>query len=196
MALVVNKTGISGVFIVATGQFEDSRGSFSRFFCREELGDVLAGRSIANINCSLTKQKGAVRGMHYQLPPFAEMKMVRCVKGRIFDVAVDLRTGSSTFLRWHAEELSPENKKMMVIPEGFAHGFQALEADSEIIYLVTNTYQPKYEGGIMFNDPLVAIDWPLAPVGLSERDLKHALLTPSYEGIALPGAVGEVNNQP
>jgi dTDP-4-dehydrorhamnose 3,5-epimerase len=113
----------------------DERGFFTRLFCHNELGELIGARQIVQINQSSTRTVGAVRGLHYQHGPSAEMKLVRCIKGKVWDVAVDLRAGSPTFLYWHAEELSAENAHMMVIPEGFAHGFQVLEEDSELLYL-------------------------------------------------------------
>ncbi len=185
MAMKLYKTSLKGVVVVDTDQFVDNRGSFIRLFCNKELEEIVGSRQILQINCSMTCSKGAVRGMHFQLPPHTEMKLVRCLKGRVFDVAVDLRANSPTFLKWHGEELSPENRKMLVVPEDFAHGFQVLDADSELVYLVTSYYQPASEGGIMFDDPRVAIKWPLPVVDLSMRDLNHPYLNVDYKGIKL-----------
>jgi len=121
-------TPISGVFEVETTPFVDHRGAFARLYCEHELAEVIGGRRIVQINHSRTEMAGVVRGLHYQHPPHAEMKLVRCLKGRVWDVAVDLRQGSQTFLKWHAVELSPARANMLVIPEGLAHGFQVLEA--------------------------------------------------------------------
>ena len=118
----------------------------------------------------MTKQKGTIRGMHFQNPPHAEMKIVRCVKGSIFDVAVDLRKDSPTLLRWHGEILSADNMKALVIPEGCAHGFQSLEDDVELVYISTSPYCKEAEGGIRFDDPKVQIQWPLPVTVISEKD--------------------------
>jgi dTDP-4-dehydrorhamnose 3,5-epimerase len=123
--------------------------------------------------------------MHYQHPPHAEMKLVRCVKGGVWDVAVDLRAGSPTFLQWHAEELTPQNARMLIVPEGCAHGFQALEPDSELLYLHTAFYTPEAEGGVAHDDPRLAISWPLPVVDLSTRDRAHPQIMPSFSGISL-----------
>lgn len=173
---------IAGVVAVETSRIEDHRGTFGRLYCERELADVLGGRRIVQINQSRTELAGAVRGMHYQRSPQAEMKFVRCLRGRVWDVAVDLRAGSPTFLRWHAQELSPGNARMLVIPEGCAHGFQALEGGSELLYLHTAFYTPELEGGVHCLDPRLGIEWPLAVGDLSSRDAQHAALGSDFEG--------------
>jgi dTDP-4-dehydrorhamnose 3,5-epimerase len=178
-------TLIHGVVVVETDSRVDHRGSFTRWFCERELAPVLDERRIVQINHSQTGAVGAVRGMHYQRPPHAEMKLVRCLRGRVWDVAVDLRAGSPTFLRWHAEELSPDNTRMLIIPEGCAHGFQTLAPDSELLYLHTEFYAPDAEEGILYDDRRLAITWPLAVVDLSERDRSHPPLDPTFTGISL-----------
>lgn len=181
-------TAISGVEIVETTPFIDHRGAFSRLFCAQELSEILGGQHIKQINCSRTKKVGTIRGLHYQHPPCAEMKLVRCLSGRIFDVALDLRKGSPTFLKWHAEELTPENTRMLVVPEGCAHGFQALQANSEVLYLVTEPHALAMESGVRFNDPACSINWPLPVTDLSEKDKNHPLLGDSFCGISLVGS--------
>src|SRR3546814_535660 len=132
----ITPTALAGVSVVDTQAFRDHRGAFARLFCERELASIMGGRHIVQINHSRTTMVGAVRGMHFQSAPHAEMKLVRCLKGRVWDVAVDLRAGSPTFLRWHAQELSEDNARMLVISEGCAHGFQALEPDSELLYQI------------------------------------------------------------
>ncbi|MDM8546566.1 dTDP-4-dehydrorhamnose 3,5-epimerase [Candidatus Venteria ishoeyi] len=178
-------TPLDDVFVVESERFSDQRGSFARFFCTQELASVLGLRHIKQINHSITLQQGTIRGMHFQYPPHAEMKMVRCIKGEVFDVAVDLRTDSKNFLHWHGEILNPENNKMMLIPEGFAHGFQTLSTDTELLYLHTAAYAPQYEGGIAFDDPALNISWPLALTDCSERDRQHKRIDNQFTGIAL-----------
>ena len=163
----------------------DDRGLFARVFCQNELLNILHGKNIVQINHSLTKQKGAFRGMHSQYPPKAEIKIVKCLRGSVFDVIIDLRKGSPTFLKWHEEILSSENMKMMYIPEGFAHGFQTLEENCELLYLHTEFYSPKHEGGVRYNDPKVGIKWPLEVRDISERDKKHPLLAEDFQGIEI-----------
>jgi dTDP-4-dehydrorhamnose 3,5-epimerase len=176
-------TPLPGLFVADATALQDPRGSFTRLFCARELAAAVTDRHIVQINHSHTLSAGAVRGLHYQLPPHAEMKMVRCLRGRVWDVAVDLRAGSPTFLQWHAEELSPENGRMMIIPEGFAHGFQTLEADSELLYLHTAFYTPAAEGGIAHDDPRLGIIWPRTVTDISPRDRTHPALSGDYTGI-------------
>jgi dTDP-4-dehydrorhamnose 3,5-epimerase len=178
-------TPVADLKIVQSLPHRDARGAFIRLFCARELQPLLGHRQIAQINHSRTSHAGAVRGMHFQHPPHAEMKMVRCLRGRVCDVAVDLRAGSPTFLRWHAQELAQDDAQMLVIPEGFAHGFQALEPDSELLYLHTAFYQASSESGLRYDDPRLAIAWPLPPRDLSPRDLSHPLLGADFTGVAL-----------
>lgn len=183
--LKLSATAIQGVLVAETELIADRRGAFSRLFCENELAKALNGRRIVQANLSITAGVGAVRGMHYQLPPHAEMKLVRCIKGRVWDVAVDLRFGSPTFLRWHAEELTPKNVRMLIIPEGCAHGFQVLEAESELLYLHTAFYVPEAEGGVRHDAAILNITWPLSVTDLSERDSTHPLINQDFPGIIL-----------
>jgi len=176
---------LAGVFVIETSGVADHRGSFARLFCTNELAPLLGQRQIVQINHSRTSRIGAVRGMHFQRPPYAELKLIRCIRGRVWDVAVDLRAGSATYLKWHGEELSPGNARMMAIPEGCAHGFQVLEPDSELLYLHTAPYRPAAEGGVRHDDPLLAIGWPLPVVDLSGRDASHPLIADGFPGIQL-----------
>ncbi len=181
----LTETIIPRVLVIENATFQDSRGAFARLFCSRELQTVVGQRTIVQINHSMTHSVGAVRGLHYQNPPHAEMKIVRCLKGRVFDVAVDLRQGSPTFLKWIAVELTPENRVALVIPEGCAHGFQVLEEDSELLYLHTAFYTPEAEGAVRYDDPSIDINWPLAPIDLSVRDLNHPHLKEDFKGIVL-----------
>jgi dTDP-4-dehydrorhamnose 3,5-epimerase len=178
-------TSIAGVYIVETLAFSDKRGAFSRLFCKSQLANPLGARHIQQINHSLTTAVGAIRGLHFQNPPHSEMKMVRCLRGRIWDVAVDLRESSETFLQWHAQELSERNALMMVIPEGCAHGFQVLEQNSELLYFHTANYTPSVEGGLRFDDPALNIPWPLPITDVSERDKHHPLISKNFLGITV-----------
>ena len=178
-------TAIDGLMVAETVPVSDHRGAFIRLFCAEELAAAVGGRQIVQANHSRTAAAGAVRGMHFQHAPSAEMKMVRCMRGRVLDVAVDLRKGSSSFLQYHAEELSGDNARMLVIPEGFAHGFQVLEPDSEMMYLHTAFYNKEAEGGLRYDDPAVGIHWPLPVVDLSARDQSHSLIDDRFTGVAI-----------
>ena len=181
----ISVTPITGLHLVETTPYADARGSFMRLFCERELAALIEPRRILQSNYSRTSALGAVRGLHFQYPPYAEMKLVRCLRGRVWDVTVDLRRRSPTFLCWHAEELTPTNARMMVIPEGFAHGFQVLEPESELLYLHTAFYEPGAEGGLRYDDPRLGIPWPLPVVDLSARDGNHPLLDPTFDGIVL-----------
>jgi len=183
--LNILKTPILGLMVVETTSHLDSRGAFARLYCEHELTSLLGQRRIVQINHSRTAGIGAVRGLHYQRLPHTEMKFVRCLKGLVWDVAVDLRPDSSTFLCWHAEALTPANTRMMVIPEGFAHGFQVLEPESELLYMHTAFYTPSAEGGLRHDDPRLAINWPLAVTDLSARDVLHPLIDSNFPGIRL-----------
>lgn len=178
-------TPLCDLKMVQSTPHQDERGAFLRIFCAREIDSLLGKRQIAQINQSKTTRRGAVRGMHFQLPPHSEMKLVRCIRGRVWDVAVDLRANSPTFLKWYGQELTPENATMMVIPEGFAHGFQALDPYSELLYLHTEFYDPTSEGGLRHDDPRLAITWPLEPQDLSARDQSHPTLTDDFRGITL-----------
>jgi dTDP-4-dehydrorhamnose 3,5-epimerase len=171
--------------VVESAPISDRRGAFCRLYCEQELAPVLGNRHIVQINLSRSTKAGTVRGLHFQRPPYAEMKLVRCLKGAVWDVAVDLRKNSPTFLLWYAEKLTPDNALMLVIPEGFAHGFQALEADTELLYLHTEFYRPDAEAGIRVDDPLLNIGWPMPVSELSERDLSLPAITAEFSGLAI-----------
>jgi dTDP-4-dehydrorhamnose 3,5-epimerase len=181
----ISKTLLKNAYVIQTEPFEDRRGEFSRIFCRKMFQGLGYNKEIVQINRSLTRHKGALRGMHFQYPPRAELKVVLCLRGSVFDVMIDLRQGSSTFLKWHGEVLSEENKKMMYIPEGFAHGFQSMEKNSELLYLHTEFYSPGHESGVRYNDPMINITWPFEVTEVSEKDQKYPLLSEEFEGIIL-----------
>jgi len=183
--MTLSETSIAGVMILENSAFEDERGAFSRLYCARELKGVIGQKAIVQINHSKTHSIGAVRGLHFQNPPHAEIKIVRCIKGRVFDVAVDLRQGSPTFLKWTALELTPQSRNAFVIPEGCAHGFQVLEGDSELLYLHSAFYTPEAEGAVRFDDPMINVNWPLVPTDISARDLNHPQLTDNFKGIVL-----------
>ena len=190
--MTIRETPIAGVLAVDATVVRDHRGLFARCFCEEELAPILNGRRVCQVNVSRTVAVGAIRGLHFQRSPHAEMKLIRCLRGRVWDVAVDLRANSPTFLQWHAEELSPTNMRMIVIPEGCAHGFQVQDAESELLYIHTAMYHRDSEGAVRFDDPRVSIPWPLTATDLSERDLSHALLRPDFTGIELSSAISRI----
>ncbi len=177
-------TPIDGLRVLQRKPIGDSRGYLERLFCMDELQALLAGKRIEQVNHTLTGSRGTVRGLHFQHPPHAETKFVHCLRGEVFDVAVDLRRGSPTFLRWHAEVLGAGNHRTLVIPEGFAHGFQTLSDECEMLYFHTAPWRQDAEGGLHPQDARLAIAWPLPVAGLSPRDAAHAFLDAHFDGVA------------
>lgn len=182
--LDLQATPLAGLTVIQRKPIGDERGFFERMFCATELQGAGLVKPIVQINHSLTVAKGAARGMHFQYPPHAETKIVSCLRGEVFDVAVDIRSGSPTFLRWHGEVLSRENYKSLFIPEGFAHGFQALTDNCELLYLHTASYSPEAEGALNAQDPMLGVTWPLPIAEMSERDRSHPFLTADFCGVA------------
>jgi len=176
-------TPISGLMLIERQHREDSRGFLSRLYCAEELQAIGVRGPIKQINYTLTRRKGTVRGMHYQLPPHAETKLVVCLRGKIFDIAVDLRRNSPTFLKWHGEVLSAANRRSLLIPEGFAHGFQALSNDCELLYLHTAAYEATSETAVNARDPRLNIEWPIEITEMSERDRSQPMLSNEFTGV-------------
>lgn len=176
---------IQGLKLVQRKPIGDDRGYLERMFCSADLKSLIPSKSIVQINHTLTAKRGTVRGMHFQHSPHAETKFVCCLRGEVFDVAVDLRRGSTTFLLWHAEILSAANHKTLVIPEGFAHGFQTLTKDCEMLYLHTTAYQADAEGGLNARDPRLGIQWPLPIAEQSVRDSAHPLVLKDFSGVAV-----------
>jgi len=182
---VIEQGQIAGLQVIQRQPIDDERGYLERMFCSEELQSIIGIRNIDQINHTKTKKKGTVRGMHFQNPPHAEMKLVSCLRGEVFDVAVDLRKDSPTFLKWHAEILSEDNHKTFAIPEGFAHGFQTLSDDCELLYFHTAAYQPKAEEGLNALDKRLTIRWPMPILERSMRDQQHPALADDFIGIKL-----------
>ena len=176
-------TPLADLKIVERRKMGDERGFLARLICTEELAAAGWRQPIAQINHTSTQQRGSVRGLHFQHPPHAEMKLVSCLQGAIWDVAVDLRAGSPTFLQWHAEELSATNQRALLIPEGFAHGFQTLCDGCELIYLHSVAYTQSAEAGIHAKDPTLAIAWPMAFSGFSLRDAQQPMLDSQFKGL-------------
>lgn len=176
---------LAGLFRIGRQRLGDARGSLSRLFCADELAEQGWSGPIAQINHTHTRSRGTVRGLHFQHPPHAEMKLVSCLRGEVWDVAVDLRAGSPTFLQWRAERLSAENGQALLIPAGFAHGFQTLSDDVDMLYCHSVAFQPGAEGGLHPQDPALAITWPLPVAQLSERDASHPAITPAFQGLHL-----------
>lgn len=173
---------IEGLFVITPNIFSDDRGTFSRVYCQYEL-ESITKILIRQVNHSTTKKKGTVRGLHFQYGPNAEAKMVKCIKGSVFDVVVDIRKGSPTFLESFTIELTVANQKMIYIPKGFAHGFQTLEDNTELLYFHSNVYAPENETALNVKDPQLDIQWPLEIMNLSKRDSEHKFLDDGFEGI-------------
>jgi dTDP-4-dehydrorhamnose 3,5-epimerase len=182
---VVGDTPLQGLKTVERQILGDSRGSLARLFCGDELRDAGWPGPVAQINHTVTRARGTVRGLHFQHPPHAECKLVSCLRGEVWDVAVDLRRGSPTFLRWQARTLSAENGLALLIPQGFAHGFQALTDNVELLYVHSVPHAPQAEGGLDALDPRLAIDWPLPVAERSPRDRQHAAIGAAFTGVEL-----------
>ena len=163
---------IDGPQIIELKKLEDERGFFARFWCKKELENNNIDFDIKQINNSLSLEKGTLRGLHFQYPPKSEGKIIRCLTGSIWDVIVDIRKNSKTFGKWFAIELNQNNKKMLYVPKGFAHGFISLSNNTEILYLVSESYAPENEDILLWNDKTVNIEWPLKPLYISEKDSK------------------------
>lgn len=174
------ETPLKGAFEIELEKRGDDRGFFARFFCVNEFTEAGLETDIVQINNSLSRDKGTLRGIHYQLAPKAETKIVRCIKGALFDVIIDLRESSETFGKWHSVELTAENRKMLYVPKGFGHGFLTLEENTEALYLVTEFYAPELERGIRWNDPYFNIKWKADPVVISDKDKNHPDFNPDY----------------
>ena len=182
--LAISDLPIAGLKRVERRPSGDARGFLVRLFCADDLRAAGWSGPVAQVNHSHTRRKGTVRGLHFQHPPHAEMKLVSCIRGEVWDVGIDLRRGSPTFLQWHAERLSAENGRALLIPAGFAHGFQALTDDAELVYCHSAAYEPAAEGGLDPRDARLSIGWPLPIAELSERDARQSLLDDTFMGIA------------
>ena len=180
----VRHSTIHNVAVVERAVVSDARGFFARLFCEEELLAAGWKKPVAQVNYSHTAKRGTIRGLHFQRPPAAEMKLVSCIRGKVWDVAVDVRVGSPTFLQWHAEELSEANGLAMLIPEGVAHGFQTLTDHAELIYCHSARYAPQYEDGLWPFDPRLAVAWPIDHTDMSDRDAAFSPIGPTFQGVA------------
>jgi dTDP-4-dehydrorhamnose 3,5-epimerase len=171
--MIFTETPLAGAYTIALEPREDERGFFARAFCQNELAAKGLETQIVQANMSYNFKRGTLRGMHYQVPPHAEVKMVRCIAGAIYDVIVDLRPDSPTRLKWHGVELSAANRTMLYVPKGFGHGYQALTDDTEVLYMVTEFYTSGAERGMRWDDPAIGIRWPIPNPILSPKDAAH-----------------------
>lgn len=180
-----HKTSLEGAYLIELEKRGDERGFFARYFCQNEFADAALETNFPQINTSLTEKSGTLRGLHYQLPPAAEVKVVRAIRGALYDVIVDLRPQSPTYLKSFGAELNDENRLMMYVPRGFAHAFLTLRDNTEALYLVSAFYSPENERGIRWNDPAIKLDLPVAPVEISEKDRNWPDLNPEFHGFDL-----------
>jgi dTDP-4-dehydrorhamnose 3,5-epimerase len=183
--MIFRKTLLNGIYIIELETFNDERGLFARTFCKKEFSKIDHSKEFVQFNHSITHKKGTVRGMHYQMPPFSEIKLIRCIRGSVYDVVIDIREGSPTFLKHFSIELSEANMLSIYVPEGFAHGFQTLEDNTQLIYHHTAYYVPGHEAGIRYDDPVIGIQWPLPVAVITEKDMNHRLLNNQFKGIKI-----------
>ncbi|MCE3226594.1 MAG: rfbC [Bacteroidetes bacterium] len=176
-------TLLKGSYIISLNPFYDNRGGFVRTFCKKEFETINHTKEFVQLNQSYNTKKGTIRGMHYQVRPFSEIKLVRCIRGSVYDVIIDIREGSPTFLQHISVELTAENKRMLYIPEGFAHGFQTLEDNTELVYHHTEYYYKDADAGLNYLDPAFNIKWPLPVSVISEKDQENKLITNTFKGI-------------
>ena len=176
---------LSGAYQIELEPRGDERGRFTRLFCAKELAEIGHVKPIVHINHSYTQTAGTIRGMHFQNPPDCEIKIVKCLRGAIWDCIVDIRKDSPTFLQWTAVELTDNNNRMIYIPEGFAHGFQSLTDDAELLYFHTGFYAPQSESGLRYSDKEISIEWPITATVVSERDQLHSLIDSHFRGITI-----------
>jgi dTDP-4-dehydrorhamnose 3,5-epimerase len=176
-------TPLNGAYTIELEKRGDDRGFFARAFCQREFEAAGVPMSAVQMNNALSAKAGTLRGMHYQLPPAAEIKVVRCIRGALYDVIIDLRPDSPTFCRWFGVELTEENRLMIFVPRGFAHGLLTLADDTEAFYLVSEFYGPEQERGLRFDDPRFGVEWPRAPIEISAKDRSWPSFDPAYHGI-------------
>ncbi len=178
--MLFHETPLAGAYVIELEKRGDERGFFARAFCQREFAEHDLPTNFVQCNNSLTADRGTLRGMHYQLGADAETKLVRCIRGAFWDCIIDLRPDSATFGQWYGEELSAENRRMMLAPKGFAHGFITLTDDAEAFYFADAYYAPDNERGIRWNDPKFNIEWPIEPIVLSEKDAEHRDFDPDH----------------
>lgn len=169
--MLFEETKLRGSFIIELERLEDQRGFFARGWCKKEFEFQGLEPSLVQANISMNKKRGTLRGMHYQISPYEEIKLIRCTRGSVYDVIVDLRKGSFTYKQWIGVKLTSDNYKMLYIPRGFAHGYQTLEDNTELFYHVSEFYNPAVERGVRYNDPAFTISWPLEVQGISHKDI-------------------------
>ena len=182
--MIFTELALRGAYTIDLNAFSDERGWFARTYCKDEFSKLNIEQEWVQMNHSFTSHKGTIRGLHFQYPPYSEVKMIRCISGMVYDIIVDLRKDSPTFLHYTGIELSSADRRMVYIPQGFAHGFQALSDNAELIYHHSELYTPKAEGGLLYNDPILDIEWPSDVTEMSERDKNHPIINlETFKGI-------------
>jgi dTDP-4-dehydrorhamnose 3,5-epimerase len=176
--MIFTETKLKGAYLIGLEKYEDERGFFARSWCMDEFKKYGLNQRVVQCNISFNKKRGTLRGMHYQVEPFAEAKLVRCTRGAIYDVIIDLRPNSDTFKQWFSIELTAENYTSLYVPEGFAHGFQTLAENTEVFYQMSEFYHPECTRGVRWDDPAFAIDWPFTPPTISLKDAQYQDFTP------------------
>lgn len=187
----IEKTPIEGVFVVKAKPIGDARGYFERFFCSDEFNEIGFNAPVAQINHSLNNEVGVVRGIHFQWPPYNEMKLVRCINGEVYDVAVDLRKGSSTFLKYFGVKLSQQEHNYLLLPNGMGHAYQSLTAGAELIYVVSAPFTPEADCGLNPQDPAIGISWPVKIGQISDKDRNRKFIDKTFMGIDLGSLSGK-----
>ncbi len=180
-----NSTLLADVYLIDVNPFQDERGFFMRTFCKDEFQQIGHTKEFVQFNHSINPKKGTLRGMHFQVSPYGEVKLIRCIAGSVFDVVVDIRQHSSTYLQWFGAELSSDNRRMMYVPEGCAHGFLTLSDSAELLYHHTSYYNPMADRGVRYNDPTFHIEWPISIEVVSEKDMNYPLIDDTFEGYPL-----------
>jgi len=178
-----HETKLNGAYTIELEPYIDERGLFARVFCQDEFEEIGHHKPFVQINHSINHKKATFRGLHYQKPPFSEIKLIRCIAGKVFDIIVDIREKSDTFLHHFGVELTSQNMKMIYVPEGFAHGFITLEDNTQLIYHHTSSYKPGYESGFRYDDPRLKIKLPFEPLIISEKDKSYRFIDNSFSGI-------------
>ena len=178
----IKELPIEGALLINSTPHKDNRGRFSRIYCNDELTSFMGGKNIVQVNLSENFVKGSIRGMHYQKKPKQEIKFIKCLKGSVFDVMIDLRNDSVTFLQWFGVELNESDNNTLLVPEGCAHGFQVLEQNSNLLYFHSEFYDPSFENGILYNDPSIQVKWPLPISLISKKDLTYDSIGNNFQG--------------
>ena len=183
--MIFEQTYLKGAWMITLTPFADNRGSFARMYCKDEFSEIGFMQDFVQVNHATNDLKGTFRGLHYQVPPYSESKLIRCTRGKVFDIIVDIRKGSDSFLKSFTSELSSENNKMILITEGFAHGYITLEDNCGLVYFHSSFYKPGFEGGLNYKDPMLGMNLPFEPQVISEKDNNYNFIDKTFTGIEI-----------